>query len=87
MSLSPFARDLGERAAKTFAGAWPVVFINYMVDGGLHLAQHPALYVHTTECAVGAALVSVGFSLISRTRTSETGEKTASLLKVVEYRA
>lgn len=82
MTLSPFVGDLGERAAKTFIGAWPVVYINYLVDAGLHLAHHAALYVHATECAVGAALVSVGLSLASR-RHGVPG--TASLTKVVDY--
>jgi hypothetical protein len=82
VTLSPFVGDLGERAAKSFAGALPVVFINYLVDGGLHLAQSAALYVHSTECAVGAALVSVGLSLWSR---GHGVRGTASLTPVVEY--
>jgi hypothetical protein len=38
VTLSPFVGDLGERAAKSFAGALPVVYINYLVDGGLQFS-------------------------------------------------
>lgn len=78
MTLSPFARDLGERAAKTLTGAlasyWFETWLNTLValsplDRGLIFAAG------TTGC-------SIAWSLISR-RFGRRG--TASLTKPVEY--
>lgn len=77
MRLSPFARDLGERAAKTLGGA----FATYLFEAWLGLA-HLQLELRALVFAGGTAMFSAAFSLLSRW----FGRRgTASLTREVVY--
>lgn len=78
MTLSPFARDLGERATKTLGGT----LASYLFQVWLGTLVQLSMLDRGVIFALGTTLWSIVFSLVSR-RFGRTG--TASLTKEVEY--
>ena len=52
-----------------------------VIDNGFHTLQ----VVHSVCYAIAAAVVSVAFSFASRTVKNDKDQRTASLIKPVEY--
>jgi hypothetical protein len=82
MTLSPFARDLGERAGKTVTGS----FAAYLFEAWLSTLVALTMTERALIWAAGTTVASIVWSLVSRHFGDEPGEpKTASLLKEVVY--
>ncbi|GAS92704.1 holin [Mycolicibacterium brisbanense] len=77
--IPPFLLDLGERAVKTFAGTLLTVLTGGIV-GTMSLTSLP--WAEALNTAAGTTVVSIIFSLAS----AQWGDKTASLVKQVEYK-